>query len=191
MTELWGPWPLKPTWVRRPFGALGTSPEQRLATTPRDVAKMEERARLLAEQPDLRRRIDTAPLRALIDYVTFNCHPQCSIARDEAIAGSDIDGGLVVLNGPVSSKIQLVFINELRRQGFRACHPLETQEAIERYNTAVAEKIDYRSEAFEGLLRQKLDRERDIIQFIEQSELGALPGDGMINDIYLAGFSIE
>lgn len=90
--------------------------------------KLEERKKLLSQNSELRIRPDTVKLRSIINYLDFKCHPGCSIGRDEAIKGSDIDGGIVITQDPVSQKEQLDFISELRRQGFDVYHQSDYEE---------------------------------------------------------------
>jgi predicted nucleotidyltransferase len=91
--------------------------------------KTSERTTLLAEQPQQRKRIDTARLKGIIDYTAFKCSPISSIARDEATEQSDIDGGIVVTETTVPIQQQLAFIDDLREQGFRVYHSEEVAYA--------------------------------------------------------------
>lgn len=100
--------------------------------------KRAERERLLDGHPELRIRIDTAGLRKIIDYVSFRCARNCSVAYDTAIRGSDIDGGVVVTQQPEPTPKRLEFIAELRRQGFEVYDVAELAEEI-KYETALME----------------------------------------------------
>ena len=91
--------------------------------------KIPGRQALLAAHPELRRRVRLEPLREIIDFVDFRCARRCSIARDEAIPGSDIDAGLVITREPTTFEQQLAFLAELRLQGFTVSHPQEVADA--------------------------------------------------------------
>jgi hypothetical protein len=170
--------------------SLGDTPATRLGATIRSESKMWERTRLLAEQPHLRRRIATASLRQIIDFVDFRCHPQCSVARDEAIAGSDIDCGLVITAEPTGTDEQLAFVGELRQQGFEAYHPVEFENVDTQYNQMVAAGVSYFDPSYQELFTAHMAREFGQIHFTSLSEAPALP-PGPIRDTYLAGFSIQ
>jgi hypothetical protein len=98
-------------------------------TTIYDPIARQKRTELLAAHPELRRTIDTAPLREIIDFVAFKCSPICSIARGEAVEGSDVDAALVVLRESVPQKAEVAFVQELRRQGFVAYHVVDIDAA--------------------------------------------------------------
>lgn len=105
-----------------------------------DRKKTGERATLLADHPQLKRRIDLDALRKILPFEDFMCHPSCSIIRDEAIDGSDIDAGLVILGEEVSEEKQLEFVNELRKQGFTVYHPLESAARDKELEEAMVKK---------------------------------------------------
>lgn len=101
-----------------------------------------ERKQLLRERPERRIVVQAKPLRSIVKYDLFKCHPMCSIARGEAVRydstdlqqyryshWSDIDGGLVVTRLPVDTFVQSQFAAELRRQGFRAFTAQEVSDA--------------------------------------------------------------
>lgn len=89
-----------------------------LANTLRDKEKMRLRLKHLSEHPEDRIKIDTAKLKDIVDYEMFLCHPQCSIAENRAIRGSDVDRGLVISKEIVSEENMRRFVTELIAQGF-------------------------------------------------------------------------
>jgi hypothetical protein len=103
--------------------------------------KLEERRALLAEHPELRLRVNLEPLRCIIDFAAFKCVGGSSVARDEAIQGSDIDCGLVVLHEPTAVESEIAFVSELRAQGFDAYHPTEVATAKAAYEEGVARGV--------------------------------------------------
>lgn len=94
-----------------------------------NLEKQQERAKYLASFPEARIRVNTIPLREIIPYAHFKCHPFSSVARDESIEGSDIDGGVVITAQRIPEEQQLAFAKELQRQGFSAYHESETKQA--------------------------------------------------------------
>jgi hypothetical protein len=107
-----------------------------LSNTPRNRHKMAAREVSLLAYPEKRININTARLHQIIDYTNFFVHPQCSIARNAAVRGSDIDRGLVVTKESVSTGKQQEFVNELRSQGF-SCN---TQAELEKSNVSSLDK---------------------------------------------------
>jgi len=102
-----------------------------LRGTPQDVRKMIGRRRLLQRFPELGLSVATDPLKRIIAYDKFLCHPTCSIARGDAQRGSDIDCALVVTGGEEPIEKQIRFVEELRRQGFVAVHPSEDENGLD------------------------------------------------------------
>lgn len=98
-----------------------------------NVKKNASRAELLRQRPELRRRVDLEACRRVIDFKDFRVSPRCSIARDQAIEGSDLDGGVVVVTETVSENQEYAFIEELRKQGFAACHVSERDHLRSEY----------------------------------------------------------
>jgi predicted nucleotidyltransferase len=150
--------------------------------------KVIERRKLLAAHPELRRSIDTGKLKEVIDYVEFKCHPKSSVARGEAIEGSDIDVGVVVLRDRVLEQQELAFVEELRKQGFTAYHQKEYEDLEKQYrNTEVLEERL-------KLIPEKTIRELDRIHFYTEDELKELtkkPIGIPVVMVYLAGTSIK
>lgn len=99
-----------------------------------------ERKILLNQHPELRKRLDFLRLKQVLDYIDFKCSPLSSVARDEAIAGSDIDGGMVITIDKPTDEQKQTFIEEIRRQGFTAYSPLERKEARVRAFSAIDEE---------------------------------------------------
>lgn len=163
-----------------------------LYNTLRDRQKMANRKKFIDEHPEARVSIDTDKLKAIIDYQDFKCHPQCSIARDEAIAGSDIDGALVVLRNEVSIEQQLAFVEELRRQGFNAFHPLEVQKREQQVNQAVANGLK-RPALLRELVRKSCEAESAEISFYTIAQFEEMKNQPLINPTlyYVAGKSIK
>lgn len=163
-----------------------------LHNTHRDRQKITDRKKFLLEHPEARRNIDTGKLRQIIDYQDFRCHPQCSVARNEAITGSDIDGGLVVLKNEVSIEQQLAFVEELRRQGFSAFHPLEVQEREQQVNQAVANGLKGPA-LLRELVRKSCEAESVEISFYTTAQLEEMKNQPLINPtlFYVAGKSIK
>lgn len=108
-------------------------------TRPQNLAKNAERRALLKEHPELRIRVNTKKLREIIDFADFRCDINCSVARDEAITGSDIDNGTVYTSRPTIKEQEIIFVQELRNQGFTAYHPQEYQTFLDEYNSLLLE----------------------------------------------------
>lgn len=165
------------------------TPEQQLMTMPFNTEKAIEREKLLNENPELRIRIDTSQLRPIIDYIAFKCHPRSSIARDMAIKDSDIDSGLVILREEASMEQQLAFIEELRRQGFKASHPSEAEE-LRRQVDEAPKTISLETQA--ALISKAVGAEDEQIRFIPESILKAgSPMQDKMHLIYHAGHEIQ
>lgn len=91
-----------------------------MQTTAHDPAKKEARRQRLAAHPEERVTLDRSRLHASVPFPfqRFVCHPGSSIARGEAVTGSDIDFGLVISDHPVPEEQQAAFVEVLRTQGF-------------------------------------------------------------------------
>ena len=100
-----------------------TSPS--FSDTLRNRRKMFERKEFLEKYPDKRITIDRRELNLNTPF-QFYCHPDCSIARNTAIMGSDIDCGVVITQTQIDEGSQLSFVKSLRTQGFTAFHETET-----------------------------------------------------------------
>jgi hypothetical protein len=153
---------------------------------------MAERTRQLSDHPEKRIRIGVQQLRSIIDYDNFLCHPDCSVARDEAVVDSDIDGGLVVLEEPVSTVDEVRFVGVLRQQGFRAYHQIEIDVAREEEKAALADPGATVSQIMAGLgaltemssARVSFRTRADIEESLDR---GVLDSDAYV---YLAGTPI-
>lgn len=147
--------------------------------------KVSERENLLQDHPEYRLTVDTEKLKVIIDYDDFKCHPKCSIAKNRAIKGSDIDAGVVVLKEPVSEETELAFIEELRRQGFEVYHQKEYE----------ASKEEYERTNDLSLINVKNRRDSRIIHFYTKAQLEEMvkqnPFDIPDTMVYLAGTSIR
>jgi hypothetical protein len=95
--------------------------------------KNEQRVALLKQHPERRRRVDLDACRAVVDFIDFRVSPTCSIARDQPVKGSDLDGGVVVVNKAVPTSQQQAFVAELREQGFTACTKSEYDRLKQKY----------------------------------------------------------
>lgn len=93
---------------------------EELARTPRNTDKMSARRALLEDHPELRIRMDNAALQQIVPFLSFRCHPYCSVARDQAIKGSDIDRAVVIVQEMPGIEAREAFVGELRKQGFTA-----------------------------------------------------------------------
>ncbi len=160
--------------------------------TIRDRQKMADRVKFLSEHPEAKRRIDTRKLRQIIDYQDFKCHPQCSVAKDQAVVGSDIDGAIVVLKSETSIQQQISFVEELRKQGFSAFHQSEVQVRKQQLDEAEAKGIRL-SEGLLELSRKYIKADNAEIKFYTTSQLEEMktkPLDSPVM-IYVAGYSIK
>jgi hypothetical protein len=163
-----------------------------LSNTIRNQRKTDQRAQLLKEHPEKRMRIKTNSLRQIIDYKDFKCHPQCSIARDQAIQGSDIDGALVILKNEVPEEKQIEFIAELRKQGFSVFHHSEVQKREQEVNEAKAKGV-YSGQEFESLIRKSVEASNGEIRFYTINQLEEMKSQCLSNPviIYVGGVSIQ
>jgi hypothetical protein len=168
------------------------------APTGSTLAKQEERKTLLAQRPDLKLRIDAAPLRQIINFVDFKCSPYSSIARDEAIVGSDIDGGVVVSKDQTTPDQELSFVKALRAQGFEAYHEIEVAEAEQRVDEELeAEQHKLFSDVskpLRDLMRKASLMDMSKIVFYSEEALRGIIASGNLEmpiPIYLAGFRIK
>ncbi len=155
-----------------------------------DHIKFTQRQLLLQNEPQLRIRIDTIRLRTIIPYIEFKCHPRSSIARDKAIKGSDIDGGLVVVENPISNELQELFVVELRNQGFSVFTEQKAQEAAQKFNLlSPVEQIlqhDLRDEI------KKINLEKIVFRTLKQlEEEQKIKGFTIPVLIFLAGKTIQ
>lgn len=170
-----------------PFTDAEVIDEARLAidsVAVKNHTKIAARRKLLCEQPYLRIWVDEERLRAIIPYELFYCHPTCSIARKEAIVGSDIDKGLVVVPEGTTIDQECAFVRELRSQGFNTYHQVEYEAAYARWR----ENPDG-APIFEGLER---------IHFATRAALQKMKSEAMATRktgnwqllIYLAGYPV-
>ncbi len=107
---------------------------------PLDRKKWSTREQLLLSSPELAISVDTLALKKIIPYKRFLCHPYSSVALGHAKRGSDIDGGLVILEKSFGTKTQFSFVKELRHQGFDVYH-------TDDFFTARARLDEYKSRA--------------------------------------------
>jgi hypothetical protein len=153
--------------------------------------KIPGRTRLLEEHPELRLRVNLAPLRDIIDFVMFKCVRGSSIARDQAIHGSDIDGGLVVLREPTERDVEMAFIDELRTQGFDVYHPSEAEAANAAREEAVASgMISDNWAAFKDISMVSTVRGLNRIEFIPEDVLQAADPYTTPGRTYVGGYTI-
>jgi len=155
---------------------------------PAAMTKIEARRALLAEKPELRLRVQLPLLRNIVDFADFKCAKGSSVARDEAIRGSDIDGGIVVLHEAIETEVELSFVNALREQGFTVYHPVETEAATAAYNDAILRAAGQTE--IDTLLHASVQAEVSRIRFYTADELHA--ANPRINPglTYRHGFSI-
>ena len=85
------------------------------------IKKENERAADIADGRAEKIRVDRLRLKNVLDFVHFFCVRDSSVMRDQAINGSDIDGGVVVVRERNRSK-EDAFLEELRNQGFNVSH---------------------------------------------------------------------
>ncbi len=161
--------------------------------------KQAERKRFLDENPHLRIRIATEPLKQIIKYESFKCSPVSSIARDQAVFGSDIDGGIVVAEQPIPTTQQITFLDELRRQGFDAYHKTEVAFVSKKLGYM---EDDWWSQDNPGELPTEIACWQyteghmldSIVRFTTRSGLERIINSRRLIDpvmIYLAGYSIK
>lgn len=156
---------------RRSADGVSYAQARELLTAGPESPKAYFRRILLQKHPERRIQVDTAPLKAIIDYSDFKCHPKSSVARGEAIRGSDIDAGVVILRSRLDLETQtereLAFVEELRRQGFDVYHPREVEE--------IAAVYDRASEREAYMMKKQVQRMVDhIIRFHTAIELEAM-----------------
>jgi hypothetical protein len=152
--------------------------------------KLEDRKALLEAHPELRRRINFEPLRQIIDIVSFKCVHRSSIARDQAIEGSDIDGGLVVLREPVGQEAEMAFIEELRAQGFDVYHPSEAAAAKAAFDQAIEHGLKYNDPEFDGLNHAHNVTEMNQVVFMPEEELRNTDMLNGYGKTYMFGYTI-
>jgi hypothetical protein len=153
--------------------------------------KLAGRRALLAAHPELRVRVDTEPLRRIIGYAAFKCVNGSSIARDEAIRGSDIDGGLVVLREPTSLDTEMMFIDELRRQGFNVYHSAEAAAANTDFEAAIARGMLSSDPArFDALNHAHNEKDLNRINFMTEDILRAASPFANPGKTYWYGYEI-
>jgi hypothetical protein len=149
-----------------------------LAGTIRNIGKMSTRYALLEAHPEQRIRVDSAALQQILRFLSFKCHPDCSVARDQAIRGSDIDRAVVITEEMPGIEERDAFVGELRKQGFTAYTQEEAYaiEAVEGYSArwkAQGAVINFRTVTeVEGSLRAHPLYEQNL-SVIGGSEIGA------------------
>lgn len=74
--------------------------------------------RIFEANPSARLQVDTARLREIVDFEEIKVARNSSIAKGNAMQGSDLDDGLVITTDVVSEKTQERFVQELKNQGF-------------------------------------------------------------------------
>ncbi len=89
--------------------------------------KIEDRTAYLQRYPEEKLEIDFSKIDKIAKFDRVICHPRSSIAREQAIKGSDVDGGLFVTDTPIGEANELAVVNELRRQGFEVLHESEAR----------------------------------------------------------------
>ncbi|MDO8571727.1 MAG: hypothetical protein Q7R79_03535 [bacterium] len=148
------------------------------------------RKQYLNKNPERKRAVNPIPLRQILPYLAFTCHPGCSIARGQAIEGSDIDRGLVLLPpGIHHAKREMAFIRELRGQGFSVYHETEWQKVREQLNNiSTAEAVA------QGVLTRDVETRIKMVHFVSLDRLCELRGNApedMDILIALAGYNID
>ena len=167
----------QPTLVssRRP----GVSPAHQqecegiMSASVRDYAKMKARVELLAAHPGRKATIDTCALKGIAGFDEFLCHSECSVARGEAVAGSDIDMALIVSRSPIGLNQQVALARELRSQGFVGYHSSELSHRDPAYPEKMLQVIKFKTH----------DELRDLYQ-----------GSGVLHlevQCYVAGYRID
>jgi hypothetical protein len=163
----------------------------KLSQTIRDEVKIALRSQELALHPERRIAIDVDPLKAIIDYDEFLCHPDCSIARNEAVNGSDIDIGLVVLDKVAPAADQLRFINALRSQGFSVYHEIEVEAGGDVLSRLVSNGAGVLSPEVTEAGKELTKRKDQIISFETRDMLESeISPDSQESWVYLAGYKI-
>jgi len=118
-----------------------------MSNSVRDHNKMKARVTLLTAQPSKKITVDTGILKGITSFDEFLCHAECSIARGEAIEGSDIDMGLFVSKTPIPSRQQVALVAELRAEGFVVFHPSELHRADPEYPEKALQVIEFKTHA--------------------------------------------
>ena len=144
-----------------------------MSASVRDHAKIKARKELLAAHPERQLKVDTSALKGIERFAEFLCHSECSIARGEAIRGSDIDMGLIVSKTPISQSQQAAMVRELRAQGFVAYHASELSPAEPAYPEELLQVIEFKT--------------HDELQTLYQTR-GVLPREVQS---YVAGYRID
>jgi hypothetical protein len=166
-----------------------------------NIDKQATRKILLAEQPELRLRLNTLPLRKIIEYSHFKCSPFSSVARDEGIRGSDIDGAVVVSQSRATLHQQLAFVRAIRDQGFEAYHEQEVSKA-NKINSEEADKLTLEGittwEDLPPYFQQSMFKVGAMMDqtvlFFSQTQIKRMIGRGrliMPLIVYLAGKSLD
>lgn len=152
---------------------------------PRRWMKVRKRTRDIEENPGIKISINTEKLKQILDYDELKCHPHSSVARDQAIKGSDIDGGIIITKQRGTLDQELSFVQELRNQGFSVFHKKEYEEFKADYDQA-------EKQAQKELIPDLVERELNQIGFYTKEELEDMLKDGLTSPtiIYLAGARI-
>lgn len=108
-----------PYWLKAKLIMQG---QRALEISPWRIQKRHLRRHQLRKGEVTLLRVNTQPLKEIVDYDLFRCAPTSSVARDKAISGSDIDGAVVVTREAITLETQHAFLEELRRQGFSIYH---------------------------------------------------------------------
>lgn len=168
---------------------LETQAYEFLMRMPFDVKKVREREQLFRNNPKLRIRINIQRIKSIIDYIDFKCHPNSSVAWNQAIKRSDIDLGLVVLREKTTTEQELEFIKELRDQGFSVYHQKEIDEIEKRLKDPIPDREKRK------LAKEMSKREFRKICFHTKTELEEMKAkrsfNNVITNIYIAGRKIQ
>ncbi len=170
-----------------------------LSHTARDREKEQLRVLELRDHPERRIRPDVERLKDIVPFREMRVHPHCSVARDEAVPGSDLDGCLVIADEPVPHEIQREFVEELRRQGFSASTEAETielQDMVDalRPPTPKGSEFVTVTPEYVDLVRQMLRAEGEVVLFgtrAEVLEYCRQDPTARESSIYLAGKAIR
>lgn len=103
-----------------------------LSETMRNFDKMNVRQELLSESPELKKSLSMDNIRYILNSAPFEflCHPDCSIARDQAIAGSDIDGALIITDDTLTQEQRLSIVQDLQNQRFDVTNDPQSAHSI-------------------------------------------------------------
>jgi len=157
-----------------------------------------QRRELLRLHPELHRTLDLEKLRQVVDFDEIRVAAGSSVARNEAIEGSDIDGAMVITRRPVKLISRLRFVRELRLQSFRAADISELQAAARRYERKSSSRPDdswFLSEEHRELFRQKEEAEATLVRFYSRRQIQThlknkdFPGSGDL--VYRTGAVIK